>query len=197
MQNLPISALFCFIVLYSALFCFIVVSFFISVAYLRQFFPALFLFSVFPALFPFSSFFFYRQIVFAALLCPLRRDLIPTNTPQKIPFPPRKSHYSDFSKPQYLHISKKMRIFAPQSSHWGPRRTQTKRVRWGERRHRLPVYLAERYKPLHTDCRTRLHQISGSPLIHQPSHPLTHFKGSARDRIQSGSRPERRYPRPC
>ncbi len=34
------------------------------------------------------------------------------NTPQ-IPFPPRKSHYSDFSKPQNLHISKKMRTFAP------------------------------------------------------------------------------------
>ena len=26
---------------------------------------------------------------------------------------------------------------------------------WGERRHKLPVYLAERYKPLHTYCRTR------------------------------------------
>ena len=29
-------------------------------------------------------------------------------------------------------------------------------IRWGERRHRLPVDLAERYRPLHTDCRTRV-----------------------------------------
>ena len=92
MQNLPISAFFCFFSL-CALFahhCANLLSplseagggfsFFISVAYLRQFSPAFF---------PFSSFFFYRQIVFAALLCPLRRDLIPTKTPPKSPFRPK------------------------------------------------------------------------------------------------------------
>ena len=31
---------------------------------------------------------------------------------------------------------------------------------WGERRHKLPVYLAERYKPLHTCCRTRTLQAA-------------------------------------
>ena len=120
MQNLPISALFCFIVLYSALFCFIVVSFFISVAYLRQFFPALFLFSVFPALFPFSSFFFYRQIVFAALLCPLRRDLIPTKTPPKSPFRPENLIILTFPSPKIciyqkkcVPLHRKVRIGAP------------------------------------------------------------------------------------
>ena len=122
-----------------------------------------------PALFPFSSFFFYRQIVFAALLCPLRRDLIPTFFWEQFGYFWTNLRKTWFFAPQNLHISKILRTFAPQSSHWGPRRTQTKRVRWGERRHRLPVYLAERYKPLHTDCRTRrvpLHQISESPLIH-------------------------------
>ena len=38
----------------------------------------------------------------------------------------------------------------------GPQRKPTKCLRWGERRHRLPVYLAERYKPLQSDCRTRM-----------------------------------------
>ena len=38
---------------------------------------------------------------------------------------------------------------------WGPRRTPTQCIWRGERRHRLPVYLAEWYKPLQPDCRTR------------------------------------------
>ena len=95
MQNLPISAFFCFIVLYSALFCFIVVSFFISVAYFRQFSPALF---------SFSSFFFYRQIVFAALLCPLRRDLIPTKTPSNPLSTPKISLFWLFQAPKFAYI---------------------------------------------------------------------------------------------
>jgi len=36
-----------------------------------------------------------------------------------------------------LHMSKKMRTFAPQSSHWGPRRALTLGARWGERRQEL------------------------------------------------------------
>ena len=121
MQNLPISAFFCFIVLYCALFCFFplcalfahhcanllsplsgagggLLSFFISVAYLRQFSPALF---------PFSSFFFYRQIVFAALLCPLRRDLIPTKTPSNSPFRPENLIILTFPSPKICTYQKK------------------------------------------------------------------------------------------
>ena len=73
-------------------------SFFISVAYLRQFSSALF---------PFSSFFFYRQIVFAALLCPLRRDLIPTKTPPKSPFRPENLIILTFSSPKICIYQKK------------------------------------------------------------------------------------------
>ena len=123
MQILPISALFCFFssVHFSRIIARIFsphlvepegsFSFFISVAYLRQFSPALF---------PFSSFFFYRQIVFAALLCPLRGAsffffrTIPSSALSLLPpLPPRKSHYSDFFKPQNLHISFFCIIFAP------------------------------------------------------------------------------------
>ena len=112
MQILPISAFFCFIVLYCALFCFFPLCAlfahhcanllsplsgagggcsFSFLSHICGSFPRLVpffsfpspcsLFQFSPALFPFSSFFFYRQIVFAALLCPLRRDLIPTKHP--------------------------------------------------------------------------------------------------------------------
>ena len=97
MQNLPISAFFCFILFYCGF-----------IFHFCRIFAA-----VFPRLVPFFLFLLLQanSICRPSLsLCVGIRSR--KNTPQ-IPFPPRKSHYSDFSKPQNLHISKKMRTFAP------------------------------------------------------------------------------------
>ena len=93
MQNLPISAFFCFILFYCG-FIFHFCRIFAAV------FSRLVPFFSFPALFPFSSFFFYRQIVFAAFFCPLRRDLIPTKTPSNSPFLPENLIILTFPSPK-------------------------------------------------------------------------------------------------
>ena len=76
-------------------------------------FPALFLFSVFPRLVPLFLFLLLQ----ANSICRSSLSLASGSDPDKITlqltFPPRKSHYSDFFKPQNLHISKKMCTFAP------------------------------------------------------------------------------------
>ena len=157
MQNLPISAFFCFIVLYSALFCFIVVSFFISVAYLRQFSTALFPFSVFPCLVPFFLFLLLQANSICRSSLFLASGSNPDKNTSNSPFLPENLIILTFPSPKIciyqkkcVSLHRKVRIGVPENFNF-----------WGERRHRLPVYLAERYKPLHTDCRTRLHQISG------------------------------------
>ena len=48
-----------------------------------------------------------------------------------------------------------MHAFSVELSAWQPGWEPTKCSQTGERRHKLPVHLAERYGPLHTCCRTR------------------------------------------
>ena len=88
------------------------VSFFISVAYLRQFTPFSFhsavlplsFHSAFPFLYPPSLADWKCRFPFALLssplLCPLRRDLIPTYHPSKSPFRPENLIILTFSSPK-------------------------------------------------------------------------------------------------
>ena len=130
LQNLPISAFFCFIVLYCALFCFFplcalfahhcanllsplsgagggLLSFFISVAYLRQFSPALFLFSFFPRLVPFSIFLLLQ----ANSICRSSLSLVsgsdPDKTPPNSPFRPENLIILTFPSPKICTYQKK------------------------------------------------------------------------------------------
>ena len=61
--------------------------------------------------------FFLFLLLQANSICRSSLSLVSGSDPDKntlqITFPPRKSHYSDFSKPQNLHISKILRTFAP------------------------------------------------------------------------------------
>ena len=84
---------------------------------------------------------------------------------------PEVKRYSRLFHFAYAVIQKEIRAIVTETE-WGPRRALTECTRWGERRQKSPVDLAERYRPLRTSCRTRADEVTFEPIM---PHRHRHF----------------------